>query len=150
MVNRLRVGEFKEFVRRHPKLVEEVRNKKRSWQEIYEEWDLFGDDHEIWEPYLPDVKKRPSTANGANPAAGQQAPGLLSMLGKIDLDDVQKYAAQLNDTLAYVQQLLEKFQKDDDQSSQNPPGSYGPPGSNGFFGPPGYGPRPPHQNGPYN
>ncbi len=39
-----RMEDFREFVAKYPKLKDEVRNKKRTWQEIYEDFVLLGDD----------------------------------------------------------------------------------------------------------
>ena len=36
------VVEFKQFVKSHPKLVEQVRKQQKTWKELYEDWYLFG------------------------------------------------------------------------------------------------------------
>lgn len=46
-----RLDEFRDFVHRHPKLREEVRNGNRTWQNIYEEWVLYGEEHPDWQTY---------------------------------------------------------------------------------------------------
>ena len=46
-----KLEQFKDFVRRHPLLRDEVRNNRRTWQSIYEEWVLYGENDSIWEPY---------------------------------------------------------------------------------------------------
>lgn len=46
-----RMNEFREFVSLHPLLRDEVRNGKRTWQNIYEEWVLYGDGEKIWKKY---------------------------------------------------------------------------------------------------
>mgnify|MGYP000964201038 CR=1 FL=1 len=38
-----RMDEFREFVRKYPKLKDDVRNGARTWQDIYEEWVLYGE-----------------------------------------------------------------------------------------------------------
>ena len=37
---------FKIFVRNHPVLVNHVRNKKMTWQQFYELYDLYGEETE--------------------------------------------------------------------------------------------------------
>ena len=49
------IEEFKEFVRKYPKLKYEVRDGKRTWQSIYEEWTLLGDDGS-WDAYKGEGK----------------------------------------------------------------------------------------------
>lgn len=36
------INDFKQFVKKHPKLIKEVRKEQRSWQDVYENWVLFG------------------------------------------------------------------------------------------------------------
>jgi hypothetical protein len=45
-----RMNEFREFVNRHPKLRDEVKNGSRTWQNIYEEWVLYGENSD-WQRY---------------------------------------------------------------------------------------------------
>lgn len=42
--------EFKRFVKVHPGLNNEILSKKKSWQEIYEEWTFYKDD-DRWNIY---------------------------------------------------------------------------------------------------
>ena len=44
--------QFKEFVGKHPLLKFEVRDNKRTWQNIFEEWDLLGGEDESWKKYV--------------------------------------------------------------------------------------------------
>lgn len=43
---------FKIFVRNHPILINHVRNKKMTWQQFYELYDLYGEDDKIWNEFL--------------------------------------------------------------------------------------------------
>ena len=45
------IDEFKQFVRRHPKLIQEVQTQEKSWQSLYENWVMFGEEDEMWSPY---------------------------------------------------------------------------------------------------
>lgn len=45
------IDEFKQFVRRHPKLIQEVQSQEKSWQSVYENWVMFGEEDEMWSPY---------------------------------------------------------------------------------------------------
>ena len=42
---------FRIFVSKHPLLREEVRNNKFTWQNVYEEWVLYGEEDESWKKY---------------------------------------------------------------------------------------------------
>ena len=43
------VLQFKEFVKNNPKIIQEVRNGKSTWQELYEDWYLLGEEDSRWE-----------------------------------------------------------------------------------------------------
>jgi len=42
---------FKEFIRNKPELINYVNNGEMTWQKFYELYDLYGDNHEIWNKY---------------------------------------------------------------------------------------------------
>ena len=45
--------EFKEFAKKHKALVNYVKNNNdTSWQQLYEIYDIYGEDEEAWKPYL--------------------------------------------------------------------------------------------------
>lgn len=125
-----KINQFKKFAKDHPKLVEEVRNKDRSWQQIYEEWAIFGEDHEIWDPYK---REKPSKDSNNSQSAGKTSEtiaGMLTMLKKIDYEDLQKYISQFGGTLTNIQKLLEQFQPQAKNTQSTGPANYGmyPPG----------------------
>ncbi|MFC4556993.1 YlbD family protein [Virgibacillus kekensis] len=109
------VREFKAFMNRHPKLVEEVRKSGRSWQEYYEKWVLLGEDDSFWEKY----KKQ--NGNGKSRSKGGGQKELLNQLVKlsesIDLDKVQSQVGNLNSAITTVQELLGQFQSDKPQQT---------------------------------
>ncbi len=43
------VIKFKEFVKNNPKLIQEVRKGKATWQELYEDWYVLGEEDKRWE-----------------------------------------------------------------------------------------------------
>ncbi len=46
-----RMDQFRAFVEKHPQLKNEVRNKKTTWQNLYEEWYLLGENNDSWKQY---------------------------------------------------------------------------------------------------
>ena len=40
--------EFKEFVKKNPKLITYVNNNEMTWQKFYEMYDLYGESNEVW------------------------------------------------------------------------------------------------------
>jgi outer membrane protein assembly factor BamD (BamD/ComL family) len=58
------VLKFKEFVKNNPKLIQEVRQEKATWQELYEDWYLLGEDDERWKT-VENNKKNDSELAGS-------------------------------------------------------------------------------------
>ena len=110
-----KVTEFKEFVREHPGLKDSVRNGNTSWQNLYEEWYLYGSDDKQWSPYKNDAIPVTNTTEPANEVASNsneradQLSGAEMMtqafeyLQKVDVDKVQK-------TMGTFQQFIQIFQ----------------------------------------
>lgn len=47
-----KIEDFRKFVNSHPLLRDEVRSGKSTWQNIYEEWVLYGENHPDWSKYV--------------------------------------------------------------------------------------------------
>ena len=87
--------EFKAFAKNHPELVSKVHQKDASWQELYEIYDIYGEDTRAWNKYL----KESSTSNLSN---------LSDIVKKIDMDTVQKHISTAQKALDLVQELTNK------------------------------------------
>ena len=44
--------EFKEFVKKNPKLITYVKNNEMTWQKFYEMYDLYGESNDVWNEYI--------------------------------------------------------------------------------------------------
>lgn len=109
-----KVREFKDFIKKYPKLIEEVRRNGRHWQEYYEKWILLGEDDPMWEQYKerkPEEKKE--TGTGKMELVGQ----LMRLTQNLDMEKVQTHVEQLSTALATVQEMLGHMQTDKTTSS---------------------------------
>jgi len=102
------VEHFKEFVKRHPKLRDEVRNGNKTWQQYYEDWYLYGEDSDIWNPYS-DNRNNPQkeliSANDGNGYLGK----VMSLVRNLNADQIQGHLSNVNSTLTNIQQLISQF-----------------------------------------
>ena len=71
--------EFKNFVSLNPNLIDVVKSKNKTWQELYEIYDLYGDNKEVWDKYL-------NMGNNID-----SINELTKLLKNVNLDSVQKY-----------------------------------------------------------
>lgn len=94
--------EFKDFVSKHPALVEVVRNKTHSWQDLFEVYDLYGSDEKLWDRYLK--VGSPSSANTSD--AKLNSLGELTKLFKnVNIENVQKYIDTAQKAIGVIQEL---------------------------------------------
>ncbi len=101
-----KIDEFKEFVKKNPKLVKYVKNGESNWQKFYEIYDMYGDDEKAWQDYLS-IETATATAIGVNE--------VFNWLKNINLDSVQNGVSNIQKVIGMVQDLTAK----DDNKSTN-------------------------------
>lgn len=89
---------FKEFVRNNDYLVDYVNNNNTSWQKIYEVYDLYGDNKEVWKKY----QKEEKTLSEAT------FKDIYNMIKKIDLESLKKGLTGLEKGIILLQSLNNK------------------------------------------
>lgn len=95
--------EFKNFVSTHPSLVNIVKDKSHSWQDLFEVYDLYGPDETLWNRYLNTVDSSEATSKDASK---QSSIGELTKLFKnINIDNVQKYIDTAQKAIGVIQEL---------------------------------------------
>ncbi|WP_077211407.1 YlbD family protein [Bacillus dakarensis] len=100
------VQKFKEFVKEHPNLIKEVRAGHFTWQELYEDWYLLGEEDARWEPYKEgkghktEVKKETSK---------EWFPQILGAIKNMDPNQVQGHIANLSQALGAIQGVISQF-----------------------------------------
>lgn len=77
---------FREFVKKNPNLIDYVINKKMTWQQFYEIYDLYGEDNSIWNNFK-------NSDNNINNTSFKE---ILSLFKGIDLKTIQKALTSLN------------------------------------------------------
>lgn len=107
LVKYMKIDEFKNFVRKNSYLVDYVTNKKMTWQQFYELYDLYGESDEIWNKFKKDDS--PITTTGIIPVIKE----IYNYVKKVDLASVQK-------TLTSIDKAIEAFKGfNDDKGNPN-------------------------------
>lgn len=107
------VEAFKTFVRKHPELAKGVKKEGKTWKEVFEEWVLFGEGHEIWNNY--GIQREGKTSQGE---------GLSKIWGYIknaDFDQLGEQLNQLNGALTNISELFTLFRPEDANSQSTQP-----------------------------
>lgn len=106
-----RMNEFKKFVSLHPLLRDEVKNGKRTWQNIYEEWVLYGESETIWGKYVIVDNKGDDTISNRE-SKSMSFSNILNNEGiKNTLDYIKKIDPnKINNTLNNMQKVIQIIQ----------------------------------------
>lgn len=83
--------DFKKFVKANPKLINYVKEKNSSWQDLYEIYALYGEDEKIWEKYIIDSSKG--------------VDELIKMIKKVNLESVKNTIDSLQKAISILQSL---------------------------------------------
>ncbi|MGG1335810.1 YlbD family protein [Bacillus subtilis] len=113
------INDFKQFVKKHPKLIKEVRKEQRSWQDVYENWVLFGESDPIWDPY-----REPEEAAEAVPETTQKndfVSKMVTAVKKMDVNQMNEQINKMSQSISSLQSLLNTFSGSGQKHTQ--PGS---------------------------
>ncbi|WP_077622133.1 YlbD family protein [Sediminibacillus massiliensis] len=109
------VKEFKEFVKRHPLLIKEVKENHGNWQDYYEKWVLLGEEDDTWNRYRTDAtsdSQAGKTDKETKKDKQQELTGqFMKMIENVDLNKVQHHIHQLNGAISNIQTLVGQFQE---------------------------------------
>ena len=102
-----RKKEFKEFVRKNDYVYDMVKEKKYTWQELYEFYDIYGEDADIFK------KKEEVKENVANDAANVGVLATLVNAAKnIDVNKMNEGIESIKKIAGMFSSLTQKDDKD--------------------------------------
>ncbi len=92
--------DFKAFVKKKPELVRYVRDKNISWQKLYEIYDLYGENSDVWREY----------ANVDNPTnrLSNSFSDIINTIKTIDLEKLQSGIDSIQNTISLIQNFGNK------------------------------------------
>lgn len=105
------VLDFKQFMNKHPVLLEEVRKNGRSWQQYYEKWALLGEDDPFWDQFRDKDNKTEDKGEQQKEKHAELFSQLMKLTKNMDLDKVQEQVHQLNNTISMIQGGINQFQE---------------------------------------
>ena len=82
---------FKAFVRLKPELSKQVINNKTSWQKLYEIYELYGEDSNIWNNYINSNQITNSLSE------------IINNLKNIDINKLQSGIENIQNTISLIQ-----------------------------------------------
>ena len=104
--------EFKEFVKKNPRLITYVKNNEMTWQKFYEMYDLYGETNDIWNEYIIDKQKEEAVETTKQKAksgiAGLTLSEVVNWFKNVDLDGLQEGIGNMQRVLGVVQDFTKK------------------------------------------
>ena len=109
-----KIDEFKLFIKANPFLISYIRDKKKTWQELYELYDMVGDDIDSWNKYLESNSNNTKTTNGIH------FDDIVRLAKNIDVDKVQEGITSLQKTLTLFGDLFVNNNSNNSNSNYSP------------------------------
>ncbi|MBG9445324.1 MULTISPECIES: YlbD family protein [Bacillaceae] len=100
------VEKFKEFVKQNPRVIKEVRDGNATWQELYEDWYLLGEEDSRWDSYRENKDNTQKTEEKKSDWMGS----IMGTLKQMDANQMQGYITNLSQALSAVQGVISQFQ----------------------------------------
>ena len=88
-----RKTEFKEFVKKYPTFANYVQNRNTTWQELYELWDMYGDDDKVFSRYK---------------TVGTDLNNVINGIKNINMDSVKKNLNSIEKGIKLLQDFVKK------------------------------------------
>lgn len=101
------VLQFKEFVKSNPQIIKEVRSGKATWQELYEDWYLLGEEDTRWQTM--DAEKEPESKTDQG-SKNDWVSNIMGMVKKMDPNQMQGHINNLSQALGAIQGVISQFQ----------------------------------------
>lgn len=100
-----KIDSFKEFVRNNNFLIGYIKRGEKSWQDLYEIYDLYGEDEGVWNKYLSEEEIKESKSVNNN-RSSNYIEEMVRMAKNIDMDKVQEGITSLQKTLGLFGDLF--------------------------------------------
>lgn len=92
--------EFKDFASKNKHLSKLVQEGKTTWQKLFETYDIYGSDNEIWDTFKEETKETNKSTTT------DSIKGILSNLKNIDMDKLEENISSLQKALGFLEEIV--------------------------------------------
>lgn len=93
--------EFKSFASKNKHLARLVQEGKTTWQKLFETYDIYGEDNEIWNNYTKEETKESKSSY-----TSEGVKTILSNLKNIDMDKLEENIGSLQKALGFLEEIV--------------------------------------------
>ena len=93
-----KLDNFKKFISNHPDFIDAVRNNETTWQKLYELYDIYGENEEIWSKYIKSLSKDNFSIKG-----------LLNTIKSIDVTSLEENINSIQKAVSLVEELTKEM-----------------------------------------
>ncbi len=97
-----KLDNFKKFIASHPDFIDIVRNNETTWQKLYELYDIYGENEEIWSKYIKVSSKDNFSIKG-----------LLNTIKSIDVISLEENINSIQKAVSLVEELTKETKKEE-------------------------------------
>lgn len=108
--------EFKAFVKENPFLIQYIKEGKKTWQDFYEMYDLYGEDEAAWGKLLNEKDNHVEKEDNRTGYLDE----LVKMAKNVDMDKVQEGISSLQKTLGLFGELFAAKKEGSGKKEYNP------------------------------
>lgn len=91
---------FKSFARLHPELANTVLKGNASWQQLYEIYEIYGENNSIWNNYFTNNSISDNITSSAT-----TLKDFVNSIKNVDMDSVQKGINNIQKTIGLLQDI---------------------------------------------
>ena len=103
--------QFKLFVSKNPNFAKNVSSGKTSWQKLYEIYDLYGEENDIWNEYR-------NIENVSESTSSLSFKSILNSLKGINLDSLQENVSSIQKAVGFLEDLTRENPKKDEKKKK--------------------------------
>jgi len=87
------------FARNHPELANSVLKGNTTWQQLYELYEIYGENHSVWNSYF-----QPSVSDSIS-SSTTTIKDFVNTFKNLDMDSVQKGITNIQKTIGLLQDI---------------------------------------------
>ena len=91
---------FKSFIKDRPELANSVLKGKSTWQSLYELYDIYGEENDVWNKYFKEDSDTSSTRD--------KISELTSIFKNINMDNIEHHVNNAQKAISIIQELTKK------------------------------------------